>query len=64
MVSVLAAAEELLDLPCDQVPIASKLIIDQEGKMCSYSLLDSANIDAKLIQLDKELDRLLPGESE
>lgn len=52
----------LPDLPREQVPIASNLIIDDEGKIRFYSLLDSANFDAKLIQLKKRLDQLLSGE--
>jgi peroxiredoxin len=47
------------DLPRDQVPIASNLIIDKEGHICFYSLLDTANFDAKLIALSKRLDTLL-----
>jgi peroxiredoxin len=51
------------DLPRDQVPIASNLIIDQEGKICFYSLLDTADFDAKLISLTKRLDLLLASGS-
>ncbi len=47
------------DLPRDQVPIASNLIIDQNGKIQFFSLLDSANFDAKLIQLTTRLEELL-----
>jgi len=49
----------LPDLPRDQVPIASNLIIDKEGVIRFYSLLDSRNFDARLIALRKELDTLL-----
>ena len=49
----------LPDLPRDQVPIASNLIIDGDGVIRFYSLLDSANFDAKLIQLRGVLDQLL-----
>jgi peroxiredoxin len=51
------------DLPRDQVPIASNLIIDKDGKICFYSLLDTANFDAKLITLTKRLDALLSAGS-
>ncbi len=47
------------DLERDQVPIASNLIIDKEGKIRFYSLLDSANFDAKLLALRTRLDQLL-----
>lgn len=47
------------DLPRDQVPIASSLIIDPGGKIRFYSLLDSANFDAKLVALQARLDELL-----
>jgi hypothetical protein len=49
----------LPDLPRDQVPIASNLIIDKEGVIRFYSLLDSRNFDARLVALRKELDNLL-----
>lgn len=62
-VSASYAPEGLLpDLPRDQVPIASNLIIDKEGKIQFYSLLDSRNFDAKLIALKKRLDGLLAEE--
>jgi len=47
------------DLARDQVPIASNLIIGQDGKILFYSLLDSANFDAKLRALTSRLDQLL-----
>ena len=49
----------LPDLPRDQVPIASNLIIDRDGKIQFYSLLDSANFDAKLVELKGVLDEML-----
>ncbi len=59
-VSTRYAPEEVLpDLPRDQVPIASNLIIDSEGKIQFYTLLDSRNFDAKLIALQARLDELL-----
>jgi peroxiredoxin len=54
-----APPDALPDLPRDQVPIASNLIIDGEGKIRFYSLLDSANFDAKLVALRARLDELL-----
>jgi hypothetical protein len=47
------------DLPRDQVPIASNLIIDREGKIRFYSLLDSVHFDAKLLALTTRLHQLL-----
>ena len=49
------------DLPRPQVPIASNLVIDREGKIRFYSLLDSAHFDARLITLKAALDSLLAG---
>ena len=59
-----APAGVLPDLPRNQVPIASNLIIDREGRIRFYSLLDSANFDARLIQLKGLLDELLAGEAD
>jgi len=62
-VSTLYAPEGVLpDLPRDQIPIASNLIIDREGNVQFYSLLDSRNFDAKLIALQARLDQLLAEE--
>ena len=59
-VSTSYAPEGVLpDLPRDQIPIASNLIIDREGKIQFYSLLDSRNFDAKLIALTARLEELL-----
>jgi peroxiredoxin len=49
----------LPDLPRHEVPIASNLIIDQQGKIQFYTLLDSQNFDAKLIALTKKLNQLI-----
>jgi len=51
------------DLPRDQVPIASNLIIDKEGRICFYSLLDTASFDAKLVALTGHLDTILASGS-
>jgi hypothetical protein len=47
------------DLERDQVPIASNLIIDRDGKIRFYSLLDSVHFDAKLVALTARLEELL-----
>lgn len=47
------------DLPKNQVPIASNMIIDPEGVVRFNLLLDSKNFDAKLIKLKAKLDQLL-----
>lgn len=49
----------LPDLPRNQVPIASNLIIDREGRIRFFSLLDSANFDARLVALRARLEELL-----
>jgi peroxiredoxin len=59
--SLYAPADALPDLPRDQVPIASNLIIDREGRIRFYTLLDSANFDAKLVALRARLDELVDG---
>jgi peroxiredoxin len=50
------------DLPRDQVPIASNLIIDRAGKIRFYSLLDTTSFDAKLADLTARLEALLSAE--
>jgi peroxiredoxin len=52
----------LPDLPRNQIPIASNLIIDREGKIQFYTLLDSRNFDAKLVALTARLEELLAAE--
>jgi peroxiredoxin len=42
-----------------EVPIASNLIIDKEGIIRFYSLLNTVNFDAKLIKIKQKLDDLL-----
>ena len=46
-------------LPREQVPIGSNMVIDREGIVRFYSLLDSVNFDAELIALTACLDGLL-----
>jgi peroxiredoxin len=43
----------------DEVPLASNLIIDKEGKISFYSLLNTASFDAKLTHLKQKLDELI-----
>ena len=47
------------DLARDEVPLASNLIINKEGKIMFYSLLNTTNFDAKLTGLKEKLDELL-----
>ena len=47
------------DLERDEVMIASNLLIDPEGKIQFFSLLDSEGFDAKLKELKAKLDALL-----
>ena len=47
------------DLARDEVMIASNLLIDAEGKIQFFSLLDSEGFDAKLTELKAKLDALL-----
>lgn len=51
----------LPDLARDAVPIASNLIIDREGRIRFYTLLDTGDFDAKLVKLRGVLDELLEG---
>ena len=52
----------LPDLPRSEIPIASNLIIDKEGKVQFYTLLDSRNFDARLVALTARLEELLAAE--
>jgi peroxiredoxin len=54
-----APADVLPDLARDEVPLASNLIIDKNGKIQFYSLLNSADFDAKLIKVKQKLDELI-----
>lgn len=52
------------DLARDQVVLASNAIVDRDGKLAFFSLLDSTRFDAKLVSLRARLDELLKdGES-
>jgi peroxiredoxin len=52
-------SDVLPDLARDEVMIASNLIIDRQGTIRFFSLLDSAQFDAKLVALRSRLDQLL-----
>ncbi len=54
-----APPDVLPDLARDGVSIASNLIIDPEGKIQFFSLLDTKSFDAKLIALTKRLEELI-----
>lgn len=59
-VSASFAPEGVLpSLPRDEVPLASNIIIDKNGVFRFYSLLDSKNFDAELIQLQEKLNKLI-----
>lgn len=49
----------LPELSRDEVVLASNLLIDREGKIQFYSLLDSKNFDAELIALKNKLHEIL-----
>ncbi|MFO7826188.1 MAG: TlpA disulfide reductase family protein [Cyclobacterium sp.] len=52
----------LPDLARDEVMLASNILIDPKGKIQFFSLLDSQNFDAKLVDLKAKLDELLASE--
>lgn len=59
-VSAMYAPKDVLpDLAREEVPLASNLIIDKEGKVRFYSLLNTTNFDAKLVHVKEKLDELL-----
>jgi peroxiredoxin len=49
------------DLGRDEVMIASNLLIDRDGRIRFFSLLDTTRFDAKLVALRGVLDVLLEG---
>jgi hypothetical protein len=51
-----APPEALPDLPRDQVPIASNIIVDRDGRIAFYSLLDTRTFDPRLIALTARLE--------
>jgi peroxiredoxin len=59
-VSASYAPEGVLpDIAREDVAIASNLIIDDQGAIRFFTLLDSQNFDARLVQLRARLDELL-----
>ena len=54
-----APADVLPELARDEVMLAANLLIDPEGKIQFFSLLDTSNFDAKLVKLKEVLDGLL-----
>jgi peroxiredoxin len=52
----------LPDLARDEIMLASNILVDTEGKIQFFSLLDSKNFDAKLIHLKSRLDELLANQ--
>lgn len=57
------APEDVLpDLERDEVMLASNIIIDPDGNIQFFSLLDSKDFDAELVNLRKRLDELLATE--
>ena len=62
-VSAKYAPEGILpELARDEVPIAANLVIDKQGKIRFYSLLNTANFDAKLNALKEKLNELLASQ--
>jgi peroxiredoxin len=49
----------LPDLARDEIMLASNMLIDREGQIQFFSLLDSKHFDAKLVDLKSRLDELL-----
>ncbi|MBI5716602.1 MAG: TlpA family protein disulfide reductase [Burkholderiales bacterium] len=49
------------DLGRDEVMVASNLLIDKEGRIRFFSLLDTARFDARLVALRAALDEHLAG---
>lgn len=57
-----APDDVLPDLGRDEVMLASNILIDPEGEIQFFSLLDSQNFDAKLVNLKAKLDALLAAQ--
>lgn len=58
-----APADAQPDLARDQVVLASNAIVDRDGTLAFFSLLDSTRFDAKLVSLRARLDELLADSS-
>lgn len=52
----------LPDLARDEIMLASNILVDPEGKIQFFSLLDSKNFDARLVHLKEKLDALLANQ--
>lgn len=52
----------LPDLARDEIMLASNILIDSQGKVQFFSLLDSKNFDAKLVDLKAKLNELLASQ--
>jgi len=59
-----APPEFVPEMPRDQVMIAANLLIDREGRIRFFSLLDSRAFDARLVELTARLEQLLAQEEE
>lgn len=57
-----APQDVLPDLARDEIMLASNILVDKEGKIRFFSLLDSRNFDAKLVHLKSKLNALLAGQ--
>lgn len=54
--------EILPELSRDEVMVAANLLVDREGRIRFYSVLDTKQFDAKLVALRAVLDRVLEGQ--
>lgn len=52
----------LPELARDEIMLASNILIDNQGKVQFFSLLDSKNFDAKLVHLKAKLNELLASQ--
>ncbi len=57
-----APKEVLPEMPRDEITVASNIIIDREGRIQFFELLDTRNFDAKLVHLKKRLEALRAAE--
>jgi thiol-disulfide isomerase/thioredoxin len=57
-----APDDVLPDLARDEIMLASNILIDNQGKVQFFSLLDSKNFDAKLVHLKAKLNELLASQ--
>jgi peroxiredoxin len=57
-----APVDVLPELSRDEIMLASNILIDTEGKIQFFSLLDTKNFDSKLIHLKSKLHELLENQ--